>query len=138
MDLKYLKEQLAVREQEIKDGKNLATSNPVYVVLDLIKQISYGHDGYISCVTNHHGKDPEYGYIDRGSDEPEFCQNNIGMDDYEEVTRFWTDKVVAFFITSKAAYDYLKYQAHNMNDPYVYVFHSGYGNKQMDKLLKGC
>lgn len=55
-----------------------------------------------------------------------------------EVTRFYTDRIIAFFITSEAAHDYLKYQSHNLSDAYVYVFYSGYGNKQMDALLRNA
>ena len=57
------------------------------------------------------------------------------MKEPEEVTMFYTDRIIAFFLTSQAAHDYLQYQSHNMNDPYVYVFYSGYANRQMDKLL---
>jgi hypothetical protein len=58
------------------------------------------------------------------------------MEDPCEVTRFYTDRIVAFFLTSEAAHEYLKKQAHNLDDPYVYVFYAGYGNQQMDMLFE--
>ena len=44
MDLNYLQaEILPKREQEIKEGKNLSTRQPIYVVLDLQEIICSGH-----------------------------------------------------------------------------------------------
>lgn len=53
-----------------------------------------------------------------------------------EVTKFYTDRIISFHLTSKSAHDYLKYQKHNLHNAYVYVFYSGYGNIEMDCLLK--
>jgi len=138
MDLNYLIEILAIRKQEIVEGKNLATRTPVYVVLSLQEGICTGHDDY-SCLTNNKGKEKEHGYLDFDLDpeDRKFKLNENGMGLPESVTRFWTDRFVAFFLTSEAAHSYLEYQAHNMNEPYVYVFSSGYSNRQMDKLLTG-
>lgn len=135
MNYEYLKEQQAIREQEIKDGDNLATFPPVYVVLSLVEHFCSGHDDFISSATNHKDKSPEYGYIDMGEvDEREFMPTNEEMKKPREVTKFYTDRPIAFFITSKSAHAYTKYQAHNMNEPYVYVFSTGYANHQMEKI----
>jgi hypothetical protein len=138
MDLNYLNEILLIREQEIKDGKNLSTKQPIYVVLELQKNYCSGHSEYESN-TNYKGKTGEHGYIDISLDdeEREFSETADGMQEPEEVTSFYTDRIIAFFLTSEAAHDYLQYQSHNLSDGYVYVFYSGYGNRQMDKLLSG-
>jgi len=136
MDLEYLKNEiLPVREQEIKDGKNLATTNPIYFVYSLRDMACEGHSEYLGA-TNHKGKEPERGYIDSYEDEPEFKLSDEDMEGPEEVTQFYIDEYKAVFLTSEAAHEYLKYQAHNMNEPYVFVHHSGYSNHQMDKLLR--
>jgi hypothetical protein len=137
MNIEYLKtEIIPKREQEIKDGKNLATRQPIYVVLDLQENYCSGHSDYTPSV-NYRGADWENGYIDNSLDceDREFCETDEGMEEPEEVTKFYTDRIIAFFFTSEAAYEYLKYQCHNLSDAYVYVFYSGYSNKQMDALL---
>lgn len=137
MDLNYLQNEIIPkREQEIKNGKNLATKQPIYVVLDLQENFCSGHSDYESS-TNYRGRRWENGYIDTSLDgeEREFCETDEGMEDPAEVTKFYTDRIIAFFLTSEAAHDYLKYQSHNLFDAYVYVFYSGYANHQMDNLL---
>lgn len=138
MNLNYLQEVLLPqREQEIKEGKNLATAQPIYVVLDPQENIVEGHTDF-TPLTNNKGLQFEFGYVDMGSDSEyrEFSETDDGMEDPLEVSRFYTDRFVAFFLTSKAAHDYLEYQSHNLSDlVYVYVFYSGYANKEMDLLL---
>lgn len=140
MDLDYLQNEIIPeREREIKDGKNLATKQPIYVVLDLEENFCSGHSVYESP-TNYRLERWETGYIDISlvGEEQEFCETDEGMEIPEEVTKFFTDRIVAFFLTSKAAHDYLKYQSHNLFDAYVYVFYSGKSNHQMDKLLRNA
>ena len=135
MDLNYLvNELLPQRKKEIKQGKNLSTRQPIYVVLDLYENICSGHTDYPMTV-NYKCIEPKHGYIDENSEEPVFKLTDKGMVSPAEVTQFFTDRICAFFLTSNAAYEYLKYQKHNMNKPYVYVFYSGYANREMDLLL---
>jgi hypothetical protein len=69
-------------------------------------------------------------------EDREIKETNEGMKRPEAVTEFYTDQPAAFFLTSRAAHEYLQYQRHNLSqDAYVYVFHSGYGNREMDNLL---
>ena len=139
MNIEYLtKEILPVREQEIKDGKNAATRQPLYVVLDLVEHLCSDHSDY-SMMLNLKGVDAEFGYIDTALDteDQEFCETEDGMENGAAVTRFYTDRFVAFFLTRAAAEDYLKYQSHNLTGGYVYVFYTGYRNHQMDNLFKG-
>ena len=139
MDLNYLQtEILPVRAREIEEGKNLGTRQPIYVVLDLQENVCSGYNQYSSNTTNYKGERPKFGYIELAI-EPElrkFKSSGDGMIKPEEVTLFYTDRIIAFFLTSEAAHAYIQYQAHNMKRPYVYVFYSGYGNLQMDKLLR--
>lgn len=137
MDIYYLQtEILPIREHEIRKGKNLMTRQPIYVVLDLQVNIIEGHTHYSPSV-NYKGKDWTHGYADAalGSEDMEFKKSPGGMKKPKKFTKFYTDRIIAFFLTSEAAHDYLRYQGHNLSDPYVYVFYSGYGNRQMDKLL---
>lgn len=138
MNLEYLQNEIIpLRKKEIEEGKNLSTRQPIYVVLDI--QINYvsGHSKFSPSV-NYKGLGWENGYIDEGleHEEMEFCRSKKGMKDPKKVTQFYTDRIVSFFLTSKGAHDYLKYQAHNLNAGYVYVFYSGYGNREMDNLLQ--
>ena len=138
MDLNYLiKEILPQREKEIKQGKNLSTRQPIYVVLDLQENYASGHTDY-SLTTNYKGVQHEHGYLDDSleSEAKVFKKSDKRMHEPEEVTRFYTDRIVAFFLTSKGAHEYLKYQKHNLSKGYVYVFYSGYKNYEMDSLLK--
>lgn len=138
MNIEYLTSViLPKREQEIKEGKNLSTRQPIYVVLDLQENCSPGHNDF-SCCPNYKGKDKKTGYVDMAleTEEREFSEEEEGMETPEEMTQFWTDRIISFFLTSEAAHDYLKYQRHNLTgEAYVYVFYSGYGNQQMDLLL---
>jgi hypothetical protein len=138
MNIGYLeKEIIPIREQEIRDGKNLATRQPIYVVLDLQENYCSGHSDY-TPITNHKGLEMRFGYIDDNLDSEDqvFCENTDEMNMPLEITRFYTDRIIAFFLTSEAAHDYLKYQNHNLSNGYVYVFCSGYANVQMDRLLE--
>ena len=137
MNIDYLQSEIIpTRQREIKQGKNLMTRQPIYVVLDLQENYVSGHSDY-SSITNYKGIDMKYGYIDTvlDSESMEFKEDDKGMKSPEEITRFYTDRIVAFFLTSEAAHDYLKYQSHNLTDGYVYVFYSGYRNIHMDRLL---
>jgi len=137
MNLTYLKNELIPqRELEIEQGKNLCTADPIYVVLDLVENVVEGHQPYYLC-PNERGVDAEFGYIDRSldSEDIEFSESDDGMEESEAVTRFYTDRFVAFFLTSKGAHDYIEYQRHNLNNPYVYVFNAGYANYEMGKLF---
>jgi hypothetical protein len=137
MDLGYLtNELLPLRKQEILQGKNCATAQPIYVVLDLQENIVSGHTDYTPS-TNYKGLDWQFGYMDEKLDPEyrEFKLSEVMMKKPIRITRFYTDRIVAFFLTSKGAHDYLEYQKHNLNKGYVYVFYSGYGNKEMNILL---
>lgn len=140
MNLEYLRKVIIpTRKKEIEKGLNWATRQPIYVVLDLQENYVSGHTDYTPH-TNYKGLVCEYGYIDNSipSEERIFLKDisRRNLQEPIKVTRFYTDKIIAFFLTSAGAYEYLKYQSHNLTNPYVYVFYSGYGNKEMDNLLR--
>jgi hypothetical protein len=139
MNLNFLVESiLPQRKKEFAEEKNLSTRHPMYVVLDLADHYCEGHSDFISHSTNYAGKDKEWGYIDMNKDaeDREFNLYPDGMTYPVKVTQFFTDRVIAFFLTSQSAHDYLQYQKHNLSDPYVYVFHTGYRNWEMDNLFE--
>ena len=138
MDLNYLVNQiLPKRKQEIKLGKNACTRQPIYVVLDMQENYVSGHTDYMPS-TNYRGWAWQHGYVDESLDSEDrvFKVTDKGMKSPAEISKFFTDRVVAFFLTSHASHEYLKYQKHNLNNGYVYVFYSGYANAEMDSLLK--
>jgi hypothetical protein len=137
MNIEYLKNEIIpVREQEIKDGENLGTRQPIYAVLELQENYCSWHSEY-TPITNYKGVEMDFGYIDTSLDSEnyKFKTSSKGMKTPLEITRFFTDRIIAFFLTSKAAHEYLQYQKHNLSNGYVYAFYSGYGNIQMDKLF---
>lgn len=137
MDLNYLSEKLLPqRAKEIKQGKNLGNRNVIYVVLGLQEHCIGGHEQEYGINTNLKGKNAECGYYDSSKDEPEFSFSDKRMKTPKEVTRFYTDYMVAFFLTSKEAHAYLKYQSHNIRQGYVYATSAGYANREMNNLLK--
>lgn len=138
MDIQYLKEEIIpLRKKEIEAGYNMSTRQPIYVVLELQENIMSKHSKYSPSV-NYKGLNPEFGYLDGAldSEEQEFKKSKKNMKSAFKVTRFYTDRIIAFFFTSKGANDYLEYQSHNLTNAYVYVFYSGYGNREMDRILQ--
>lgn len=138
-NLDYLKNEiLPQREKEIEEGKNAMTRQPIYVVLDLQEHCISGHEQDYSLHTNLKGVQPKFGYTYQNNDgewvfslEDQHCVT-------DEVTIFYTDRIVAFFFTRKGAEEYLEYQKHNLTEnAYIYTFYSGYANQEMDKLLNG-
>lgn len=138
MNLNYLINTiLPQRSKEIKEGKNRGTSNPIYVVMNISVWFCSGWNDY-TMNTNLANIEPEEGYIDLAKDDEErkFKMSDKGMKRPEQVTKYYIDRPVAFFLTSKAAHEYLKYQSHNLHKKaYVYVFHAGYRNLEMENLF---
>lgn len=138
-NLDYLKNEiLPQREKEIEEGKNAMTRQPIYVVLDLQEHCISGHEQDYSLHTNLKEMQPKFGYKYQDAEgewifslEDQHCVT-------DEVTLFYTDRIVAFFFTRKGAEEYLEYQKHNLTEnAYIYTFYSGYANQEMDKLLNG-
>lgn len=137
MNIEYLtKELLPQRAKEFETGANLGSAQPIYVVLDLTEKIISGHTDYLHS-TNLKGIEHEWGFFDESldSEDIQFKTSSKRMKQPVEVTRFYIDTFVAFFLTSKGAHEYLQYQKHNLNKGYVYVFNAGYRNIEMDKLF---
>lgn len=144
MDIEFLTQHiLPQRKKEIEAGENAATRQPLYVVLDLTVHYVSGHvaDGDFSGLndTNLKEEDAENGYFDMAKEAEDrvFSTSGKRMKEPYEVTRFYTDAFVAFFLTREGAKDYLKYQSHNLTKKaYIYTFYTGYSNRQMDALFK--
>ena len=138
IDINYLEHIIIPqREREIIEGKNAMTRQPIYVVLDLVENLIEGHSD-INPITNYKGLPMTRGYADQSldSEDMKFFEKEDFMIDPKEYTKFYTDRIVSFFLTSEAAHNYLSYQSHNLSNAYVYVFYSGYRNHQMDQLLQ--
>jgi hypothetical protein len=138
MNLKYLKEVIIPqRKKEIEEGKNAGTANPIYVVLDLNEHVVSGHSDYY-LGTNLKEVPCKFGYLDTllDTERIKFRETNKGMKQPEDVTQFFTDRIIAFFLTRKGAEEYLKYQSHNLSKhAYIYVFTPGYGNYEADMIF---
>jgi len=139
MNLNYLINSiLPQRSKEIEEGKNRGTANPIYVVMNISIGCCSGWSDY-TMNTNIAGYyEPEEGYVDlaKDDDQRKFKRSDKGMKNPERVTKYYIDRPVAFFLTSKAAHEYLEYQSHNLHKKaYVYVFHAGYKNVEMENLF---
>lgn len=145
-DWKYFKDVIAPKRlQEITDGKNLGTRNPIYVVYSLVERYVSGWDEFMND-TNLKGEEAKHGYLrdtyeidedgdEYVSEERAFHEDDGDDPEAEMVTQFWMDRLEAIFLTSEAAHEYLVSQSHNLSDPYVYVHYAGYANYQMDTLF---
>lgn len=133
MNIEYIKNEIVPkREQEIKEDKNRSTSLPIYAVMDLREVVMSSHSDF-NPNTNCKEKPIEFGYIEEVDGERAFTLNETD----EPVTRLWLDDFVAFFLTSEGAHEYLKYQSHNLSsEAYVFVFHAGYRNREMEQALQ--
>ena len=137
MNIKYLQEVIIPqREKEIEEGKNDYANQPIYVVMDVREDIVFNH-----IEINHffyNGIEPKIGYYDAAVDTEErvFKESKNGMKSPYPCTVIYLDRLVTFFLTRKGAEEYLEYQKHNLNKGYIYTFYSGYGNREMDKLLE--
>ena len=101
MNLEYLKNEIIpLREKEIEEGKNICTRQPIYVVLDLQENYVSGHS-YYSPSTNHKGLPFEFGYIDEHLEGElrTFKKSDKHMKKPSKITKFYTDRIVAFFLT---------------------------------------
>lgn len=138
MNIKYLQEVIIPqRNSEIEAGLNAGTRQPIYVVMDLNEQICSGHNDY-SVTTNRKGLEQKFGYIDLAveCEDRVFKLSDKRMKEPDAVTRFYSDSLIAFFLTRKAAKEYMEYQSHNLSKhAYIYVFYTGYGNIEMDNLF---
>lgn len=137
MNIQYLQEVIIPqREKEIKEGRNAHTKQPIYVVMSVQENIVLNHVDIDDC--NYCGKQSKMGYYDLflDSENREFSESDEGMKNAIPCTQYFTDKIVAFFLTRKAAEEYLEYQKHNLYESFIYVFYSGYKNREMDMLFK--
>lgn len=141
MNIPYLQQEIIPqRAKEIKAGQNAGTRQPIYVVMDLNFSFISGHDDeeWISdFLLNYKRKSAEFGYIDTSKEiEDRTFLETACSDACEKVTKIYTDKIIAFFLTRKGAEEYLEYQKHNLTEAaYIYTFYSGYANREMDRLL---
>lgn len=139
MNVQFLTEEIIPqREKEIEEGKNLGARYPIYVVLDQESRIASGHSDYTNTTT-HKDDDMEHMWVDDVLDgeDKELKESPEGMEKPEPVTQFYIDIFEAFFLTRKAADEYMEYQGHNLSErAYVYVFFAGYRNQEMEKLFR--
>lgn len=135
MNLEFLKNEIIPkREKEIEEWKNLATRQPIYIVYD-VDEYYTTYDEQYSCLEMCSYKEISrvHGRVVDDGDQWEFIEDN----EDPELTKFYKDRYVAIFLTSEAAYDYMKYQSHNLSKrAYVYVEYTWYANRQMDLLLE--
>lgn len=138
------------RWKEIEEGKNHGTRYPVYCVYAM-EYLYFDRDQDIFINEfNRCGIDPVNGFLYNSPFEYEFFEtedelikyvseyfgkdyNDISeIDDcyYSEVQQIAKERLVAVFLTSEAAHNYI--ERHNLSQPYVYVESSGYANYQFE------
>lgn len=153
MNLDFLKQRIEIRNKEISEGKNLSTLNPIYIVCTKNEnfvegfiqkaRLSSEHSGHIGINFSPCFSEIDYnvkfvhGYFDESEepDERKFRKSSNRMKNPVEVTMFESVMYRAFFLTSEAAHDYIKYQAHNLYKPFVFVHYAGYRNWEFDNLM---
>lgn len=153
MNIEFLNQRIAIRNKEIDEGKNAGTRNPIYIVCTRNENFVEGfiqkarikseHSGHVgiefSPTFSEIDSNVEFvhGYFDEGEDfeSREFCESSEGMAKPIEVTKFESCMYRAFFLTSEAAHNYINYQAHNLNKPFVFVHYAGYRNWEFDNLM---
>lgn len=139
MNIEFLNQRIAIRNKEIADGKNAGTQNPIYFVYSMREEFLSGHCTDRSPITNNRGMAHENLYIKKEWEEDaelfEEIPDGENEYEYEEITRIWIDDFKALFITHEAAEDYLKYQAHNLNNPYIFTHYAGYRNWEFDNIM---
>lgn len=141
MNPKKIKEIEEQRRKEYAEHRNMSMEHPTYLVLDPYERWASGHyhDYGLTSTLSDKFSDEE-GYIDLAEEceDREFFEYDDCMQDSEEVTRFYVDRLVAIFLTRKGAEDYLKYQSHNMSErAYIYGFGTGYSNWELKELFEG-
>lgn len=120
------------RKEEYNNELNQGTDCPVYYVYDLVENYLEG-DVEVYVSNNRHKTSV---YIDRDYVDPddEDISEGFRQNGY---TIFYTDKLVAMFLTREDAIDYLKYQKHNMSEyAYYYIDTVGYGNKVTKSIIQ--
>lgn len=139
MNIEFLNQRIEIRNKEIADGKNAGTQNPIYFVYSMREEFLSGHCTDRSPITNNRGMSHKNLYIKKEWEEDaelfEEIPDDENENDYEEITRIWIEDFKALFITREAAEDYLKYQAHNLNNPYIYTHYVGYRNWEFDNIM---
>lgn len=143
---------LLQRWSEIEAGKNYGTRYPVYAVYTMdYLYFDLNQDLYVPSF-NRCGLEAVTGYLYNNGSEYEFCEtedelvkyvnehfdkefddiSEIDEDHYSEVQKIAKERLVAIFLTSEAAHNYMERQKHNLSQPYVYVESTGYANYQFE------
>ena len=142
---------LIKRWTEMEEGKNYGTCCPVYCVYTMDYLYFYRDQDVFINNYNRCGIDPVNGFLYNNGSEYEFCEtetelvkyvnehfgkdydiDDIDEDDYSVVQKIAKERLVAMFLTSEAAHNYMERQKHNLSQPYVYVESTGYANYQFE------
>jgi len=134
-----LNERIAIRNQEIEEGLNLGTRHPLYFVYSMRVEYLTGHCTDRSPTTNLRDWSHENLYVKKEwSEYPEFFEeipSGENKSDYEKVIRIWIDDFKGLFFTHQAAQEYMKYQSHNLTNPYIYIHNAGYRNYEFETIF---
>lgn len=135
INIEYFKHVLEVRERELKDGPGFWQNCQVYCVFEIEANHAMGHQFDVSlCSSKRKGRNV-YGYFLPG--DQGFCRaDDPHLEGYpeealEEATEFYSDKLVAVFLTHEDAIQYVN--EHEFDDCFVHVLPNH--NKQFFKIF---
>lgn len=119
------------RTKEIDNYENAMTSNPIYVVYDVIEMYSECDSQYDQSTTLFDYND-DIKYL--SEIDSELVSNNDDID--EKVRVSYHDRFVTVNFTRQGANDYIKLNYHNLYNPKIFVHHVPERNQELSNLLK--
>ncbi len=136
-----------VRQREIEEGKNLATSFPLYIVYDEIKSYHEGDSDYdVTTSLFSNNRDTycyAYSYDGDGVEltEQEYEDYTPTEDDppkekFECVRVGYHDRFITCCFTWEAAEIFIENERHNLTKPRIYVAHIPWRNVQLREIAK--
>lgn len=118
------------RQQEIRDGKHLATFPPLYVVYDQRE----------TCCEPDTGFDQSTSLFDERS-EVKYVEKDDSWEPGEELSVSYHDVFVTVCFTRAGAEDFIQAERHNLSNPRIYVHYIPRRNHELvaiGKLFGDC
>lgn len=112
--------------ENLKTQDNLATQDPLYVVYEklMITGLEDGYSDFWAWITDDN-KDHDEADADMMKVLDQLLENDepliIGSRTYRRIGCKYVDKFASAFLTRKAAEDYIVYNSHHLEQPYIFV-----------------
>ena len=112
--------------ENLKTQDNLATQDPLYVVYEkeLVTGLEDGYSDFWAWITDDN-KDQDEADADMMKVLDQLLENCeplvIGSRTYRRIGCKYVDRFASAFLTRKAAEDYIFYNSHHLEQPYIFV-----------------